>query len=89
MEENKKNGQEDVLKVLVEQNKKILESVERTRKYMNYLRIVNVVKIVLIIVPLIFALIYVPPFLQSVINAYEEILGISPFEVFQDIKNGQ
>jgi hypothetical protein len=56
---------------------------------MNYLRVVNVIKIVLIIVPIIFALIYVPPFLQSVVNAYEEILGISPFEVFNEVKNGQ
>ena len=89
MEEEKQDRLEKLLEEHLEQNKKILETVERTRRFMNYLRVVNLIKLVVIIVPIIFALIYVPPFLQHLIDAYEEIIGTSPFKILQDIKNGE
>lgn len=86
------NSNKNIEKLLaenLEQNKQILEAVSATRRYIKFIRIVNVVKALLIIVPLAFALIYVPPFLQKLLSIYDELLQTSPFEIIQDIKNGQ
>jgi hypothetical protein len=80
---------EKLLAENLEQNKEILETVKSTRRYIKFIRIVNVVKALLIIVPLALALIYVPPFLQKILSIYDELLGTSPFEILQDIKNGE
>jgi len=80
---------EKLLEENLELNKKILESADVTRRYIKFIRIFNVFKILLIIIPLVLALIYVPPFFQRVLNVYDEILGVSPFEVLQDFKNGE
>jgi hypothetical protein len=73
----------------LEMNKQVLESVNATRKYIKFIRIINVLKVLLIFIPLVFALIYVPPFLQRVLGVYDELLGASPFEILQDFKNGE
>jgi hypothetical protein len=73
----------------IELNKQILESVNATRKYIKFIRIANILKFLLIFIPLVIALIYVPPLLQKVLGVYDELLGISPFEILQDFNNGQ
>lgn len=70
-----KSRVEELLEKNIEYNKKILQSVEKTRKYINYLKIVNMIKLIVIIVPLILALIYVPPFLQDMIEIYKDLFG--------------
>ncbi len=86
------NSNKNIEKLLaenLEQNKQILEAVNVTRRYIKFIRIVNVVKALLIFIPLALALIYVPPFLQKILEVYDELIGTSPFEIIQDIKNGE
>lgn len=73
----------------LELNKQILKSVNSTQRYIKFARIISVFKILLILVPLVLALIYVPPFLQKVLGAYNELLGVSPFEFLQDFRDAQ
>lgn len=86
---NSNKKMETLLAENIALNKKILESVDVTRRYIKFIRIVNVLKVLLIVIPLVFALIYVPPFLQKVLGIYDELLGVSPFEILQDFNNGE
>lgn len=86
---NKKSRVESLLEQNLEYNKKILESVNQTQQYIKFVRIMNAFKILLIIIPIILALIYVPPFLQKVLGVYDEFLGSTPYNILQDYRNGE
>lgn len=57
---------------------KIYENTEKTRKYILWGKVMSLIYIILIIVPLILAVIYLPPMLESVIQPYKELLGDDP-----------
>lgn len=67
------------LKQLLEENlvysKEILKYARSTRRMLMFDQVMSVVKIVLIIVPLIFAYLYITPYLQQSIGMYKELLG--------------
>lgn len=86
---NSNKNMEALLAENIKLSKQVLESVDATRRYIKFIRIVNIFKILLIVIPLVFALIYVPPFLQRVLGVYDELLGVSPFEILQDFQNGE
>lgn len=57
---------------------KIYENTEKTRKYIMWGRVMAFIYLLLIIVPLILAVIYLPPLLSNVIEPYKELLGDDP-----------
>ncbi|MBU0649031.1 hypothetical protein KJ969_02940 [Patescibacteria group bacterium] len=81
---------ERLLEENLEYSKKIYEATSKMRRYINFIRVTNAIKLLLIIIPLVFALIYVPPLLQKLIGAYQDILGdMSPFKILDQIQNGR
>ncbi len=57
---------------------KIYENTRKTRRYILFGKIISVIYLILIIAPLIFAAIYLPPLLKNAIEPYKELLGASP-----------
>ncbi|MBI4122688.1 MAG: hypothetical protein HY462_01690 [Parcubacteria group bacterium] len=55
--------------------REIYEHTKKTQRYILFGQIFTVVKIVLIVGPLIFAIIYLPPLLREAAGAYSELLG--------------
>jgi len=54
--------------------RKIYENSEKTRKYILFGRIISFIYLILIIAPLIFAIIYLPPLMGNAIQPYRELL---------------
>ncbi len=68
---------EELKKLLIKNidySKMILESTEKTRKYIMWLEIINMAKIILIIVPIILGIIYGIPFFQDVFDKYGSLM---------------
>lgn len=67
-------------KRLLEENLKIskatLKAVEKTRKYIFWNQILNWLKLILIIAPIIFAILYLPPLIEKL---QEQVKTIFPF----------
>jgi hypothetical protein len=55
--------------------KEIIEHTRKTRRYILYGHIFNIIKIVLIVGPIIVAILYLPPLIQSLLGTYTELLG--------------
>lgn len=64
-------SQEDVLK-------NVLLALERNNRLIFYHNLFTAIKIVLVIVPLLLALIYIPPFLKEVFSVYQEVIPYVP-----------
>ena len=63
---NKKiEEQSELLKQIVEQNKK-------TQRHLRWLRIWGIIKLVVIVTPIVLALVYLPPFLRKAFDKYKE-----------------
>jgi hypothetical protein len=54
---------------------RIYRSTERTRRYILWGRIMSVIYVLLIIIPLILAIVYLPPMLGNVLAPYQELLN--------------
>jgi len=69
MEEQKINQrlkeQGELLRLILEQNKK-------TQKHLLWLRIWGIIKVVVIVIPIVLALVYLPPFLRKAFDKYKE-----------------
>ena len=57
---------------------KIYEQTEKTRRYILLGKIVSLIYLILLVAPIIFAIIYLPPLIKNVIAPYQELLGIQP-----------
>lgn len=57
---------------------KIYENTEKTRKYILWGRVMSLIYLILIILPLILAVIYLPPMIQNIVTPYKELLGDDP-----------
>jgi O-antigen/teichoic acid export membrane protein len=55
--------------------REIAEHARKTRRYILFAQILNILKVVLIIGPIIFAIIYLPPLIQQWLGAYSDLLG--------------
>ncbi|MBU4360600.1 hypothetical protein KKA66_01990 [Patescibacteria group bacterium] len=55
--------------------RKIYENTEKTRKYLMWNRIFSIIKIAVIVIPLILAIMYLPPLLENVFAPYKELLN--------------
>ena len=75
------NETNDLSKIeqMVRQNlsvtREVLESVEKIRRYILWIKILNIIKLVLILLPIILALIFLPPLLGQVFKQYGDVLG--------------
>lgn len=69
---------EDTINKKIEEQSKILEKLveqnRKTQKTLNWLRAIGVIKVVVIIAPIIFAIIYLPPFVRRAIEKYEDVI---------------
>jgi hypothetical protein len=66
-------NEQDILKQLEENTIALREMQKLTTKtahYVKWLRIMDILKIVFIVVPLIIAAIYLPSFLENIMNTY-------------------
>ncbi|MBU1179798.1 hypothetical protein KJ885_02555 [Patescibacteria group bacterium] len=78
-------------KGLIEENiklsKAILRSTEKTRKYLRWMRIMSILRLLLIVVPLILAVIYVPPILSKLNETFGELYGGEQFNILKQFQN--
>lgn len=70
MDEEIKN----LLQQNLELNKEIHEIVKKTATYIKWLRVMDILKLVLILLPLIAAWLFLPPLLQNLSSAYQDVL---------------
>ncbi len=67
------------IKKLLQENKEYLEAIyessEKTRKYILAGRIISIVYLLLILVPLIFAVVYIPPMIKPYMEQYKSLMG--------------
>lgn len=54
---------------------KIYAETQKTKRYIIVGRVINFIYLLLIVVPLIFAAIYLPPLIQNYLGPYQELLG--------------
>jgi len=80
-EEEKKEVIHDDIKKLLEQNIKLTEKVLKLSKknhgILKWQYFFGFLKLVLIVVPLVLGIIYLPPFLDKIINSYQDFLGLN------------
>jgi hypothetical protein len=71
------------LKELIEKNieisNEILEIARYTKGFIYWKKIISFVQILVIVVPIILALIYVPPFLRGLMETIDKMTGVSNF----------
>lgn len=69
---------DDNLKNLVERNLALTEenheAIQKIRKYIVMTQILGVIKFIVILAPIIFAIIYLPPILRDLIAPYQELM---------------
>lgn len=79
-EEFKKNNEEKRLTELLEKNlelsNEILEISKYVKKYIVFQKIMVFVKIFLILIPILLALVYLPPLLKGVVEPFQSVLSI-------------
>lgn len=62
------------LKKIENRQKEIIRRLEKVEKYMKIARVFTIIKIILILIPVILAIIYLPPFLENFFNNYFQFL---------------
>ncbi|MFZ5364865.1 MAG: hypothetical protein ACOZBH_01540 [Patescibacteria group bacterium] len=89
MEEKNLKDEVAELKQLVRRNIEYTQELrmvsDKTRKYILWIQIINLFKLLIILVPLILALIYLPPLIRDFVEKYKELFGSSGF--FLDMFN--
>ncbi len=82
MRTDKSESEYAELKQLIVETKKIAEEGRRyslaTRNYVRWLQITGALKLVLIAIPIVLALIYLPPYLAKLIEGYRGLFGGTP-----------
>lgn len=72
-------GDNEQIRQLLQENQQLLQEIykqtEKTRKYIMAGRIISFIYLILIIAPLVFAAIYLPPLMKSYLAPYQELLG--------------
>ncbi|HOZ36968.1 MAG TPA: hypothetical protein PLR18_04040, partial [bacterium] len=74
-------GNEEIKNLLLENQvllAEIREQTEKTKKYIRAGRVISFIYLILIVAPLIFAAVYLPPLLKSYVAPYQELLGTTP-----------
>ncbi len=78
MQTIERNNREDEIKRLMEENQRLLKLVlqtsEKTRKYILWGRIMSAIYLFIIIAPIVLAVIFLPPFFRSTLAPYKDLL---------------
>lgn len=79
------------IKELLEENiklsKDILRSTEKTRKYMRWMQVMSFLRVLIIVIPLVLAILYIPPFLSSLSDTFGKLYGGEQFNILEQLKN--
>lgn len=79
------------IKELLEENiklsKAVLASTEKTRKYMRWMRVMALIRVLLIAIPLVLAILYIPPFLGKLSAVFTGLYGGEQFNIINQLKN--
>ena len=79
------------IKELLEENiklsKAILSSAEKTRKYMRWTQVMSFLRILIIVIPLVLAILYIPPFLNKLSETFGQLYGGEQFNIINQLKN--
>jgi len=79
------------VKELLEENiklsKAILASTEKTRKYMHWMRAMSALRILIIVIPIVLAILYIPPFLNKLYETFGQLYGGEQFNIINQLKN--
>ncbi|MBU4421919.1 hypothetical protein L6259_03215 [Candidatus Parcubacteria bacterium] len=78
---------QSLLEENIKLSKAILHSTEKTRKALQWMKIMSLLRIVIIIIPIILALIYIPPFLSQFSETFGSFYGGEQFNVLQQLQN--
>lgn len=74
-----KAGSEESLRELLERNLKLSEQIhedaEKIRRYMTVRMVISIIWIVIVVAPIVFALVWLPPRLQEFFNDYGDAIG--------------
>lgn len=70
------------LRALLEENLKLSRAIyvssEKTRRYILWGQVLGLLKVLIIIVPLVLGFLYLRPYLDQVIQTYQQLLGAEP-----------
>ncbi len=79
------------VKELLEENirlsKAILASTEKTRKSIRLMKVMSLMRVVILVVPLVLAILYIPPFLNKLSNTFGQLYGGEQFNIINQLKN--
>lgn len=79
------------IKELLEENiklsKDILRSTEKTRKYMRWMQVASFLRLIIFIIPLVLAILYIPPFLLKLSKTFGNLYGGEQFNILEQLKN--
>lgn len=77
----------DLLKENIKLSKAILKNTTDTANAMKWMKIMSFMRILLIIIPLILAILYIPPFLESIIGNFSQFYGGEQLNILDQFKN--
>ncbi len=79
------------VKELLEENirlsKAILASTEKTRKSMNWVKVMAFLRVLILVIPLILAILYLPPILNKLSDTFGNLYGGEQFNIINQLKN--
>lgn len=79
------------LKTLLEENlklsKSIFRSTEKIKKMLRWAQVMGIVRLLIILIPIILALLYIPPFLQNIGDAFGKFYGGEQLNILDQFKN--
>ncbi len=79
------------IKELLEENirlsKAILVSTEKTRKSMRWMKVMGILRVLIIVIPLVLAILYLPPFLSKLSDTFGNLYGGEQFNIINQLKN--
>lgn len=77
----------ELLEENIKLSKEILRSVEKSRRYMRWTQIMSVIRILIIVIPLILAILYIPPFLSQLNQTFGDLYGSDQTNILNQLKN--
>jgi len=67
---------EQQIKEIIKQQEEIFKRLEKIERHIKIAKIFTIFKILIIIIPLILAAVYLPPYIEKIVSEYLEILQI-------------
>lgn len=77
----------ELLEENIKLSKDILRSTEATRKYMRRMQVMSFLRVLIIVIPIILAILYIPPFLGKLSDIFGSLYGGEQFNILNQLKN--